>query len=159
MSSVLIGAPFLENSFEILARSFSSFDLSIIGTPSTTMVLSKPSSYWTWYLKVIRTQWNTSVEEKLKTQTLIRYQSNQYLPQDRAGLRLGQPCCCIQRLEDTRCRNFPNSIAELGLVGVQILLTLPRQRESRCVSWSLKLDVEIEAWGSLWFFYIWSEHL
>lgn len=50
ISSGLIGAPFFANSFAILAKSFSSFDLSMTGTPSTTRIVSKPSSYWTWYL-------------------------------------------------------------------------------------------------------------
>lgn len=36
MSSGLIAAPFRVNSFEIFARSFSSLDLSMMGTPSTT---------------------------------------------------------------------------------------------------------------------------
>lgn len=51
MSSVFIETPFLENSLVILVNSLSSFDLSITGTPSTTRVLSKLSSYWTWYLR------------------------------------------------------------------------------------------------------------
>ena len=48
--SGLMGHPLREKSFEIFCRSFSSLDLSITGTPSTTRMLSKPSSDWTWYL-------------------------------------------------------------------------------------------------------------
>lgn len=51
MSSCLIGAPFLENSLAIFTRSLSSLLLSMIGIPSTTNVLSKSSSKWTWYLR------------------------------------------------------------------------------------------------------------
>jgi hypothetical protein len=43
-SSTFMGAPFLENSLEIFASSLSSLLLSITGTPSTTNVLSSPSS-------------------------------------------------------------------------------------------------------------------
>lgn len=51
ISSALTEMPFRENSFAILTRSLSSLLLSITGTPSTTMMLSKPSSNWTLYLE------------------------------------------------------------------------------------------------------------
>ena len=50
ISSVFTGAPFLPKSFAILASSLSRFDASITGTPSTTKILSNPSSYSTLYL-------------------------------------------------------------------------------------------------------------
>lgn len=51
MASGLIEAPFLVNSFAIFATSFSSLLLSMTGIPSTTKMLSKPSSRLTWYLE------------------------------------------------------------------------------------------------------------
>jgi hypothetical protein len=50
ISSTLIAAPFRVNSFDIFDKSFSSFDLSITGIPSTTRMWSKPSSRRTLYL-------------------------------------------------------------------------------------------------------------
>lgn len=51
ISSGLIAAPLRVNSFEIFDRSFSTFDLSILGTPSTTRMWSKPSSRRILYLE------------------------------------------------------------------------------------------------------------
>jgi hypothetical protein len=50
ISSGFIATPLRVNSFAIFVKSFSSFDLSMTGTPSTTRMLSKPSSRRTWYL-------------------------------------------------------------------------------------------------------------
>lgn len=50
MSSGFTGALFFPKSFDTFANSFSNFDLSTIGIPSTTTIWSKPSSNWTWYL-------------------------------------------------------------------------------------------------------------
>ena len=50
MSSGLIFEPFFPNSLLIFARSFSSFELSMTGMPSTTRMLSNPSSNSTLYL-------------------------------------------------------------------------------------------------------------
>jgi hypothetical protein len=50
ISSGFIAAPFRVNTFAIFVKSFSSLDLSMTGTPSTTRMLSKPSSRRTWYL-------------------------------------------------------------------------------------------------------------
>ncbi len=46
-----MAAPFRVNSFTIFDKSFSSFDLSMTGTPSTTRMWLKPSSRRTLYLK------------------------------------------------------------------------------------------------------------
>lgn len=45
MSSGLMLTPFLENSLQILVTSLSYFPLSMTGTPSTIIELSKLSSY------------------------------------------------------------------------------------------------------------------
>lgn len=50
MSSGLIVTPFLENSLQTFASSFSSLSWPMVGTPSTTSTLSKLSSYLTLYL-------------------------------------------------------------------------------------------------------------
>lgn len=50
ISPGLHGAPFFENSLAIFERSLSALSLSMTGTPSTTTILSSPSSSCTRYL-------------------------------------------------------------------------------------------------------------
>lgn len=59
----LIVTPFLENSLQTFVRSLSSLSLPMMGTPSTTSILSKPSSCFTSYLKIfgMRDEWRNIV--------------------------------------------------------------------------------------------------
>ena len=77
ISSGFTGAPFLPNSLDILASSFSAFEGSITGTPSRTTTLSRPSSSSTWYLEMDYVKTGPEIAQKASL-TLLQCQNNQY---------------------------------------------------------------------------------